>query len=86
MSTLSNVSDLPEPDNGTLVIVLEGDRYILYIRDDITATKWSDMPDQRWFENGDLDDHPLSWRIVIQYATHVWARGELLATSQEEER
>lgn len=85
MSDRPNLADtLAEPDNGAMVVTLSGEDYRLYLRNDWEAARWG-HDDERWFENADIDNDPLCWRTVMQYATHVWARGDLLASDQSGE-
>ncbi|MFD9950836.1 hypothetical protein ACFWYW_58920 [Nonomuraea sp. NPDC059023] len=88
MSGLPNLADLPEPDDGSMVIVKSDYATRLWIRNDYEANKGlpsGQTREARWFVDDEHDDEPHTWRAIICRATHVWERGPLLASKRSGE-
>lgn len=71
---------LPEPDDGTVLVVHVGDTYAVIQRDDATASECAEHPDERWFDASDLDAAPVTWRAALDYADEVLPLGTPLAS------
>lgn len=85
MSVHPNLADtLPEPDDGSMVIVKSAYALRLWVRNDHEAAR-ARRSGSRWFTDGEYEDEPYSWPLVVQSATHVWACGDLLASQQSGE-
>lgn len=73
MSTLSNI--LPEPPDGTMVVLMEGerDRRLIW-RDDKEACEWwAEANTQRWYdETSGIDGDPMTWETQLFGATAVY--------------
>jgi len=64
---------LPEPPDGTrLVVDTEGEPRVIW-RDDAEAKNWDARPTDRWFDDDDSD--PMSFYQYIKYAAAIYAVG-----------
>lgn len=87
MSVHPNLADtLREPDDGSMVIVASDCCTRLWVRNDPEASRYARTDGACWFADAEYDDEPHTWRLILQSATHVWACGDLLATSVEASR
>lgn len=65
---------LPEPPNGTRLVVDSGDNeYRVIWRDDAEAKRWDGHPLDRWF--CDVSDDPMSLAAHLRYAEAVYELG-----------
>jgi hypothetical protein len=71
---------LPEPADGTVLVVRVGDTYGVIQRDDATAAECSEFDDERWFDASDVDADPLEWWVALEYADEVFPLGAALAS------
>lgn len=67
------MSEIPEPDDGAMVVTCENSGVIrAWWRDDTTAaTDWEGQPGEHWFDAADSD--PMGWEMVLKYAETVHA-------------
>lgn len=81
MSAEHHLADLlPEPPDGTVLVVHVGDTYGVIQRDDATASGCNEFDDERWFDAGDVDADPVSWRAALEFADEVLPLGAPLAS------
>ncbi|GAA0853334.1 hypothetical protein ACFQVD_26700 [Streptosporangium amethystogenes subsp. fukuiense] len=71
---------LPEPADGSVLVVHVGDTYAVIERDDATAAECTEHPDERWFDASDPDADPVTWRAALDYADEVLPLGTALAS------
>jgi hypothetical protein len=65
---------LPEPADGTTLVVYEGGNdYKVIWRDDAEAKGWGGHEDERWFNDGNSD--PMAFYQHVQYAEAVYPLG-----------
>lgn len=62
---------LPEPADGSMLVVDDGDgeRTVIW-RDDAEAKRWGGMPGERWFSDRNCD--PMSLYQHVKYAAKVY--------------
>ncbi|WP_326828707.1 hypothetical protein OIE13_22595 [Streptosporangium sp. NBC_01810] len=81
MSTKRHLADLlPEPADGTVLVIRVGDTYGVIQRDDATASQWSEDVAERWLNASDVDSDPLEWRVALEYVDEVFPLGVALAS------
>ena len=62
---------LPEPDNGTVLVVDNGSHeYRVIWRDDAEAKRWDSHPGDRWFNDPTSD--PMALYQHVKYAMRVY--------------
>lgn len=68
---MTNIADvLPEPENGTRLVMTEydGNQRIIWRDDAVVVSRY---PTERWMH--DRNDDPMEWRAILKYATSVYS-------------
>lgn len=63
VEVLREATALPEPPDGSYVLVGEVPNQILFQRDDTEAAD-GDWGDERWFDTADGEEDPVAWDVI----------------------
>lgn len=86
---MTEVGLLPEPEDGTMLVLGVGDGFLVVVRNDEEAAarrkgryNWV-SEDARWFYPSEFEHpYPRTWAEVTKYVERVYALGELLASTE----